>query len=174
LRPTGSESTGAGGFLRQTETILAVNDTPDTPLQRGSETVLLVEDEEVVLKITKLLLEENGYTVLPAGSGEEAIRLFTRYREPIHLLITDVVMPMLSGKDVADQIESVHPETKVLYMSGYTDDAIVHRGIVDADIQFIQKPFTERALTRKIREVLDAETPPGEASEGLVDGSCEG
>ena len=138
----------------------SVAPTADTSSQRGSETVLLVEDEEIVRKITKRLLEENGYNVLQAGSGEEAIRVFTRFKEPIHLLITDVVMPMLSGKDVADQIESVHPETKVLYMSGYTDEAIVHHGIVDADIEFIQKPFTERGLTRKIREILDSESPP--------------
>lgn len=146
--------------------------TADTTSQRGSETVLLVEDEEIVRKITKRLLEENGYRVLQAGSGGEAIRLFISYKEPIHLLITDVVMPMLSGKDVADQIKSVHPETRVLYMSGYTDEAIVDHGIVDADIEFIQKPFTERALTRKIREVLDTESSPGGLS-GLVDGSSE-
>lgn len=162
-------------YLPVTEDEIETSVAPaaDTRSQRGSETVLLVEDEEIVRKIAKRLLEENGYKVLQAGSGEEAVRLFTRYKEPIDLLITDVVMPMLSGKDLADQIKSVHPETKVLYMSGYTDEAIVHHGIVDADIEFIQKPFTERALTRKIREVLDAETRPGGLS-GLVDGSGEG
>jgi DNA-binding NtrC family response regulator len=156
LPQTASRSKDAGEFpiTRQTQrTILAVNDVAD----------LL----EIVRKITKRLLEQ-------AGSGEEAISLFTRHKEPIDLLLTDVVMPMLSGKDVADQIKSVHPETKVLYMSGYTDEAIVHHGIVDADIEFIQKPFTERALTRKIREVLNAGTPPGELSDGFVDESGDG
>src|SRR5687768_6035349 len=142
-------------------------------IQRGSETVLLVEDEEMVRKIVRRLLEENGYKVLQAGGGEEAISLFRRHKEPIDLLITDVVMPKLSGKDVADQMKAVHPETKVLYMSGYTDEAIVHHGIVDSHIAFLQKPFSERALTRKIREVLDAEMPTGQVGDTLVDGSGE-
>jgi PAS domain S-box-containing protein len=132
----------------------------ESPVQQGSETVLLVEDEEMVRKLVSQLLEGNGYRVLMADGGEEAIELFTNYKEPIDLLITDVVMPKMSGKEVADQLKNVHPETKVLYMSGYTDEAIVHQGIVDADIAFIQKPFSENALARKVREVLNAEAAP--------------
>ncbi|MBC8031560.1 MAG: PAS domain S-box protein [Pyrinomonadaceae bacterium] len=128
---------------------------------RGSETVLLVEDEDMVRNLATEILKDSGYTVLEASGGEEAIGLCREHREPIHLLITDVVMPRMSGKDVAQQLQMIHPETKVLFMSGYTDEAIVHHGIVDADIAFIQKPFSENALALKIREVLDSEMPPG-------------
>jgi two-component system, cell cycle sensor histidine kinase and response regulator CckA len=126
-------------------------------MKRGSETVLLVEDEDMVRKLTGELLEENGYSVLEANGGEEAISIFKERKAPIDLLITDVVMPKISGTEVAEQLKKIHPETKVLFMSGYTDEAIVHHGIVDSGIAFIQKPFSENALTRKVRDVLDAE-----------------
>jgi two-component system, cell cycle sensor histidine kinase and response regulator CckA len=126
-------------------------------MKRGSETVLLVEDEDMVRKLTGELLEESGYVVLEANGGEEAISIFNERKAPIDLLITDVVMPKISGKEVAEQLKKIHPETKVLFMSGYTDEAIVHHGIVDSGIAFIQKPFSENALTRKVRDVLDAE-----------------
>jgi PAS domain S-box-containing protein len=125
-------------------------------IKRGSETVLLVEDEDMVRNLATELLKENGYTVLEASGGEEAIRLCRNHKEPIHLLITDVVMPKMSGKDVARRLQMVHPESRVLFMSGYTDEAIVHHGIVDSHIAFIQKPFSETALMQKIRDVLDA------------------
>ena len=125
-------------------------------IKRGSETVLLVEDEDMVRNLATELLKENGYNVLQASGGEEAIRLCRNHKEPIHLLITDVVMPKMSGKDVARRLQMVHPETRVLFMSGYTDEAIVHHGIVDSHIAFIQKPFSETALMQKIRDVLDA------------------
>jgi DNA-binding response OmpR family regulator len=105
-------------------------------------------------------LEESGYIVLEANGGEEAISLGKAHTKPIDLLITDVVMPKLSGKEVADQLRAVHPETKVLFMSGYTDEAIVHHGILDSGIDFIQKPFSERALAQKIRDVLDTVLTP--------------
>jgi PAS domain S-box-containing protein len=126
-------------------------------MKRGSETVLLVEDEDMVRKLAGELLEESGYRVLSAGGGEEAISLATRHKARIDLLITDVVMPKISGKEVAEQLKTIHPETKVLFMSGYTDEAIVHHGIVDSTIAFIQKPFSEHALAHKVREVLDSE-----------------
>jgi PAS domain S-box-containing protein len=129
----------------------------DLTRHRGTETVLLVEDEDMVRKLTIELLEESGYVVLEANGGEQAMQLFTAHTERIDLLITDVVMPIMSGKEVAEQLRNVHPETKVLFMSGYTDEAIVHHGIVDSHIAFIQKPFSESALTRKVREVLDSE-----------------
>ena len=118
--------------------------------------MLLVEDEDMVRNLATELLKENGYNVLAASGGEEAIRLCRKHKEPIHLLITDVVMPKLSGKDLARRLQMVHPETKVLFMSGYTDEAIVHHGIVDSHIAFIQKPFSETVLMQKIRDVLDA------------------
>ena len=129
----------------------------DVPRHRGTETVLLVEDEDTVRKLTSELLVESGYLVLEANGGEQAMALFKEHKGPIDLLITDVVMPKISGKQVAAQLKEVHPETKVLFMSGYTDEAIVHHGIVDSHIAFIQKPFSENALTRKVRDVLDAE-----------------
>ena len=126
------------------------------PIKRGSETVLLVEDESMVRKLASELLAESGYIVLEANGGEAAINLGKEHKAPIDLLITDVVMPKFSGKEVAEQLRAIHPETKVLFMSGYTDEAIVHHGIVDSDIAFIQKPFSERALAQKIRDVLDS------------------
>jgi YesN/AraC family two-component response regulator len=95
--------------------------------------------------------------VLEANGGGQAMELFKEHKGRIDLLITDVVMPKISGKQVAEQLKEIHPETKVLFMSGYTDEAIVHHGIVDSNIAFIQKPFSERALAEKIREVLDSE-----------------
>ncbi len=90
-----------------------------------------------------------------ANGGEGAIQIFKQHKQ-IDLLITDVVMPKMSGKDVADQLRKIHPKTRVLFMSGYTDEAIVHHGIVDSGIAFIQKPFSENALAQKVRDVLDA------------------
>jgi len=127
----------------------------DTVVPRGSETILLVEDEEVVRGLARQVLEQAGYNVLDAGSGDEAIRLCRELREPIDLLLTDVVMPKTSGKEVAERLIRLRPATRVLYMSGYTDDAIVHHGVLDANVEFIQKPFTPIALARKVREVLD-------------------
>jgi PAS domain S-box-containing protein len=129
----------------------------NTARHHGTETVLLVEDEDMVRKLTTELLEESGYVVLEANGGEQAAELFQAHKGRIDLLITDVVMPKISGKEVAERLKQIHPETKVLFMSGYTDEAIVHHGIVDSHIAFIQKPFSENALTRKVRDVLDAE-----------------
>jgi PAS domain S-box-containing protein len=122
---------------------------------RGSETILLVEDEDVVRGLARQILEQAGYHVLDARGGEEAIRLCRKLRGPIDLLLTDVVMPETSGKEVADRLTKLRPATRVLYMSGYTDDAIVHHGVLDSDVEFIQKPFTPVALAKKVREVLD-------------------
>jgi PAS domain S-box-containing protein len=127
----------------------------ETRAPRGSETILLVEDEEVVRGLAHQILEQAGYNVLDASGAEDAIRLCRARKEPIHLLLTDVVMPETSGKEIAHWLTSQQPATRVLFMSGYTDDAIVHRGVVDSGVQFIQKPFTPVALARKVREVLD-------------------
>jgi PAS domain S-box-containing protein len=121
----------------------------------GVETILLVEDEVVVRALARQVLELNGYTVLEAGHGGEALLLGEQRQEPIHLLVTDVVMPHMSGREVARRLASLHPEMKVLYMSGYTDDAIVQHGVLEPGLFFLQKPFTPNALVKKVREVLD-------------------
>ena len=127
----------------------------ETALLRGTETILLVEDEDVVRGLARQILEQAGYSVLDACCGEEALSLCEKHEEPIHLLLTDVVMPDTSGKELAQRLTSLRPETGVLYMSGYTDEAIVHHGVLDSNVEFIQKPFSPVALARKVREVLD-------------------
>jgi PAS domain S-box-containing protein len=129
---------------------------PEPALPEGSETILLVEDEDVVRGLAAKILGQAGYRVLVAARGEEAITLCGQSTEPIHLLLTDVVMPEMSGKEVADRARALVPGLRVVFMSGYTDEAIVHHGVLDADVEFIQKPFTPSALVKKVREVLDA------------------
>jgi two-component system cell cycle sensor histidine kinase/response regulator CckA len=129
----------------------------DTPLPnsaRGTETILLAEDEEMVRNLARDSLKMYGYTVLEAASAEEALLISQRHKGTIHLVLTDVVMPRMSGKQLAEQLERSRPDTPVLYMSGYTDQAIVHNGILDEDISFIGKPFTPDALALKVSEVL--------------------
>jgi len=125
-------------------------------LPRGTETVLVVEDEPGVRAVILRTLREQGYTVLEARHGLEALHLGTRPMETIHLLLTDVVMPQVSGREVAENLTRLHPELRVLYMSGYTDDAVVRHGILTAEARFLQKPFTPYTLAAKVREVLDA------------------
>ncbi len=122
----------------------------------GSETLLIVEDEDQVRGILKEILEEQGYKVLDASQGEVAQKIAREYDGEIALLITDVVMPLVSGRELAEILAPIRPTMKVLYMSGYTDDAIVRHGLLDDKLAFIQKPFDAATVTRKIREVLDA------------------
>ena len=124
----------------------------------GSETVLLVEDEEVVRNLVREILERNGYAVLEARNGVEALELGQTFAEPIHLLVTDVVMPKMSGRELAERLVAIHPETRVLYMSGYTDGAIGQQGVLDPQTELLQKPFSFDDLAQKVRKVLDA--PP--------------
>jgi len=123
---------------------------------RGSETVLLVEDEHPVRDLAADILRDTGYTVLEAPDGPEAVRICRNYGGQIHLLMTDIVMPTMSGKDLADLLLSIRPEMKVLFMSGYTDHASLHREVWDNLVSFLPKPFTDTSLTRKVRDVLDA------------------
>ena len=123
----------------------------------GSETVLLVEDEESVRQLVRETLEAKGYKVLEADQGEAALQAAQAHSGPIHLLVTDVVMPGMSGRDLALKLSESHPQTKVLYLSGYTEDAIVHQGVLDSDTAFLQKPFTLQMLSRKVREVLQTD-----------------
>jgi PAS domain S-box-containing protein len=124
-------------------------------IPRGSETVLVVEDEETVRKLAVRILKRQGYKVLEAEDGGKAFMLCEKYKEPIHLILTDVVMPGMSGRKLAERLKEIHPEAKVLYMSGYTDNAILHHGVLEPGIQFLQKPFTVEGLSRKVREALD-------------------
>jgi CheY-like chemotaxis protein len=121
----------------------------------GHETILLVEDDPQVREYTAFALRSHGYEVMHAPSGADALRA-AETGPRIDLLLTDVVMPGLSGRDVAERLQSRWPGIKVLYASGYTADVIVHHGVLDADVQFLPKPFTPEALARKVREVLDA------------------
>jgi len=122
---------------------------------RGSETILLVEDDETVRGLTRRLLVARGHTVVLASQGEEALQLAQRHAGRIHLLVTDVVMPGMSGRELADRMQALLPGIKVLFLSGYTDDAIVRHGVLEPGVAFLQKPFAADALARKVREVLD-------------------
>ena len=122
----------------------------------GSETILLVEDEAVVQRLALLNLRARGYNVLAATNGKDALRVIDGFAGPIDLLLTDVVMPHSSGPELASVMRPLYPDMKVLFMSGYTDDAVVRHGLLHEDVSFIQKPYTPSELARKIRDVLDA------------------
>jgi CheY-like chemotaxis protein len=118
--------------------------------------VLLVEDEDGVRALARCILTGCGYRVLEAVEGDEAVRVATGHSQPIHLLISDVVMPGLGGRMVADRVSELHPEAHVLFVSGYTDDAVVRHGVSHQEVNFLQKPFSPIALAYKVREVLDS------------------
>ena len=124
-------------------------------LHRGDETILVVEDEDKVREVAVRILSGQGYRVLEASQGLDAFLICTEHDGPIHLLLTDVVMPKMSGRELAETLMSIRPRIKVLYMSGYTDNAIVHHGVLETGMDFIQKPFAVDTLARKVREVLD-------------------
>ena len=121
----------------------------------GSETILLAEDDEMVRTLVRETLERAGYTVLECADPKEARRVSDQHKGTIHLLISDVVMPKLSGRELAEQLQARRPGMIVLYMSGYTDSAVLNRGILHHEVAFLQKPFTPSALTEKVREVLE-------------------
>ena len=128
---------------------------PTPVTSSGHETILLVEDEVMVRTLAQRSLERSGYTVLVAGNGEEALTVASEHQGAIHLLLTDVVMPTMGGKEIADRLQLVRPSVGVLYMSGYTDDTIAQHGVLIAGTHLLSKPFTPDGLTRKVREVLD-------------------
>jgi len=130
---------------------------PEAPraISPGSETVLLLEDDLMVRNMVRSVLQDTGFTVVEAAAPEEALRYCAEHSARIDVLLTDVVMPRMSGREVAEQLRAQFPHLKVLYMSGYTDDAVVRHGVLNAEAHFIQKPFSLASLTRKLREVLD-------------------
>jgi len=136
--------------------ILQMRVETDT-LPRGSETVLLVEDDQSVRSLAYHILHRQGYTILEEANGEKALRLAQEHAgEKIHLLFTDVVMPHMNGKELADQLKLLRPDIKVLYTSGYTDNAIVHHGVLTPGTHILHKPFSPKSLSQKVRKVLDA------------------
>jgi CheY-like chemotaxis protein len=124
-------------------------------IPKGTETVLLVEDEDAVRNLFRLVLQSSGYTVLLARHGEEAIRIAEEYEGSIHILVTDLIMPRMSGRQLADRLIQSRPATRILFMSGYTDEAVVRHGVLEASVAFLQKPFSPIDLAQKVREVLD-------------------
>jgi two-component system cell cycle sensor histidine kinase/response regulator CckA len=131
-------------------------DAEYSALLGGSETILLVEDEPQIRQMAFEFLSERGYNVLMSSDGIAALGMLEQDQQPIHLILTDVVMPQMSGRELAERLVILKPESKVLYMSGYTNDAIINHGVLDAGTWFIQKPFSPEALARKVREVLDS------------------
>jgi PAS domain S-box-containing protein len=143
-------------YLPMQESQAAATEQPRQPAEvpTGTETVLLVEDEPSLLNFARLLLEDLGYTVLATGSPREAIQLAKEHSHEIDLLMTDVVMPGMSGRDLREQLEGHRPGLKCLFMSGYTTNVIAHQGVLDEGVHFVQKPFSREAIARKIREAL--------------------
>jgi two-component system, cell cycle sensor histidine kinase and response regulator CckA len=121
----------------------------------GSETILIAEDEPDLRELSRIFLESYGYKVLEAGSAEQAIRTVEEYSARIHLLLTDVIMPGMSGRQLAEKILQKDPKTKILYMTGYTDDMVVQHKVLEPGVQLLQKPFTRTELAVKVRTTLD-------------------
>ena len=124
-------------------------------LPRGTETILLVEDEDAVRALARHVLTSCGYVVLEAADGREAVRLAEQHHGRIDLVVSDVVMPYLGGRQLVERLAAVRPGLKVLFLSGYTDDAVVRHGVREAEYAFLQKPFSPTALAQKVRDVLD-------------------
>ena len=122
----------------------------------GSETILLVEDNSGVRNLARRVLQEQGYNVLEAQNGQKALQVAAGYTNPIHLLLSDVVMPGMNGQTIIKQLSQTRPNLKALFISGHTDETIAHYGVLDQGLAFLQKPFSPMILAHKVREVLDA------------------
>lgn len=148
-------------YLPQVEaspTVAAVR-APSRELPRGTETILLVEDEKMVRDLVATLLEQSGYTVLRAGNGEEALQVAARHRGPLHLVLTDVVMPGIGGRELLERLSRERTGIQAVFMSGYTADTVVRHGVLENAVVFLQKPFRPEDLVRRVRDVLDHPRP---------------
>ena len=134
---------------------LALSKPSMSTMPNGHETILLVEDEDVVRELAVRMLERQGYRVLKASSGSEAYQICLNLNTPVDLVITEVIMPNMGGAELARRLKKLWQDVKVLYMSGYTANAIAHHGVLDSDKAYLQKPFRATALAQKVREVLD-------------------
>jgi CheY-like chemotaxis protein len=152
-------------YLPATGTELAAPVMTTAAKREGAETILLVEDQPEVRKLSEVALRRYGYHVLTAADGRQAIAMSREFSGPLHLLLTDVVMPGLGGREIANEVMAIRPNIRVLFMSGYTESAISHRGVLDPGVDYLQKPFTPEALTEKVRDVLDARSEGRNASE---------
>jgi two-component system cell cycle sensor histidine kinase/response regulator CckA len=139
----------------QAESVPAPAPAAEPAVASGSESIMVVEDDESVRELVRLILEGNGYRVHAVGDPADAARIYSEVPSGIDLLLTDVVMPQLSGRELAERLAEDNPGLRVLFMSGYSDEAVYRHGVLSPDAAFIEKPFTERTLTRKVREVLD-------------------
>jgi nitrogen-specific signal transduction histidine kinase/CheY-like chemotaxis protein len=127
----------------------------DRQAPAGGEVVLVVEDQAEIRSVVRQILERSGYTVLEAGQGIEALAVSDRHAGPIHLLVTDMIMPHMSGRELADQLARLRPALRILFLSGYTDDAVLRDGVLESGSAFLQKPFTPQALLQRVRELLN-------------------
>ena len=129
--------------------------SPQPPTISGTETLLIVENEAAIRNLLQMALRKNGYTVLAAESGREALDLVSTHSGPIHLLITDVMMPDIDGPELVRRLSAIRPETRALFMSGYMDDALGEQGVLPSSVNFIQKPFSPSTIAQKVRDILD-------------------
>ena len=129
--------------------------SPQPPAISGTETLLIVENEAAIRNLLQMALRKNGYTVLAAESGREALHLVSAHSGPIHLLITDVMMPDIDGPELVRRLSAIRPETRTLFMSGYMDDALGEQGVLPSSVNFIQKPFSPSTIAQKVRDILD-------------------
>ena len=129
--------------------------SPPPPAISGTETLLIVENEAAIRNLLQMALRKNGYTVLAAESGREALDLVSTHSGPIHLLITDVMMPDIDGPELVRRLSAIRPETRALFMSGYMDDALGEQGVLPSSVNFIQKPFSPSTIAQKVRDILD-------------------
>src|SRR5262245_5901660 len=129
--------------------------SPRPPETSGTETLLIVENESAIRNLLQVALKRNGYTVLAAESGREALEVVRNHAGAIHLLITDVVMPDMDGPELVRQLSTIRPDTRTLFVSGYMDDTLGERGILATNANFIQKPFSPRTIAQRVREILD-------------------
>ena len=153
-------------FPRTDEPLMSTSGNENVETAPAWETILLVEDAQPLCELAREILESNGYTVLEAANGADAIQVAKNHLGPINLLLSDVVMPGMDGRKLADLMVHIHPDIKVLYMSGFTDDIIINHGALDSGVELLEKPFTKAHLLRKVRDVLGINKGEAEISVG--------